>query len=270
MAKAKPIKGLNEQAPLAVNAALVLSTRLDEMLAYAPYVTDVNCVYELHQMRISAKRLRYSMEIFQDLYTTYTALGPGFLAALTEVKALQDHLGVLHDADVLTPQLSAHLAHLLQDGFGVDAVGEPIVGVHRVDFDACQGLITLCRQTRTERDARYEAFLRDWQGLHERGVFGTLRALVLEAAQLAVAEAAARAESAPPPNAASAPQAEPPDAQNEIADAEDSSNQTADASRPARRHSGATARRKHAAPPPQRHSRPRSHSAKGASKGRAD
>ena len=148
MAKAEPIHGLDPQAPLAVNAALILRTRLDEMLAFAPYLTDAESVYELHQMRIAAKRLRYTMELFQEIYAPTPAFAARFAAGLETVKALQDHLGFLHDADVLVPQLTAHLTHLLKDSFGTDHRDEPVVGVHFVDFDAGIGLLTLCRETR--------------------------------------------------------------------------------------------------------------------------
>ncbi len=186
MARAEPIHGLDPEAPLAVNAALILGTRLDEMLAFVPYLTDAESVYELHQMRIAAKRLRYTMELFQEIYAPTPDFAARFTAGLNTVKALQDHLGFLHDADVLVPQLTAHLAHLLKDSFGTDHRDEPVVGVHYVDFDAGIGLLTLCRETRFERDARYAKFLTDWTQWQEQELFPHLIALLEEAAQAAL------------------------------------------------------------------------------------
>ena len=186
MARAEPIHGLDPKAPLAVNAALIVGTRLNEMLAFAPYLTDAESVYELHQMRIAAKRLRYTMELFQEIYAPNPDFAARFSAALETVKALQDHLGFLHDADVLVPQLTAHLTHLLKESFGTDHRDEPIVGVHFVDFDAGIGLLTLCRETRFERDARYAKFLTDWVQWQEQELFNGLIALLEEAAQAAL------------------------------------------------------------------------------------
>ncbi|MCW3095869.1 MAG: hypothetical protein JWL77_1487 [Chthonomonadaceae bacterium] len=186
MARAEPIHGLDPEAPLAVNAALIIGTRLNEMLAFAPYLTDAEAVYELHQMRIAAKRLRYTMELFQEIYAPNLDFAARFSVALETVKTLQDHLGFLHDADVLVPQLTAHLTHLLEDSFGVDHRDEPVVGVHFVDFDAGIGLLTLCRETRTERDAAYAKFLTDWVQWQNQELFSQLIALLEEAAHAAL------------------------------------------------------------------------------------
>lgn len=48
----------------------------------------------LHQLRITAKRLRYAVEFFRE------ALGPDAAIAIARTVALQDHLGALHDAEV--------------------------------------------------------------------------------------------------------------------------------------------------------------------------
>ncbi len=53
----------------------------------------------LHQLRIEAKRLRYTLEFVRE------ALGPEAPALISRVVALQDHLGAMNDADV-----AAHMA----------------------------------------------------------------------------------------------------------------------------------------------------------------
>lgn len=214
MARAEPIHGLDPEAPLAVNAALIIGTRLHEMLAFAPCLLDAEAVYELHQMRIAAKRLRYTMELFQQIYAPNPDFAARFSAALETVKALQDHLGFLHDADVLVPQLTAHLTHLLKDSFGTDHRDEPVVGVHFVDFDAGIGLLTLCRETRAERDAQYAKFLTDWTQWQEQELFSRLITLLEEAAQAALNP---ELPVAPP-----APDTPAPIAEDETAHAQDS------------------------------------------------
>ena len=48
----------------------------------------------IHQLRIAGKRLRYAVEFFRE------PLGPDVALLIERVTALQDHLGLLHDADV--------------------------------------------------------------------------------------------------------------------------------------------------------------------------
>ena len=217
MAKRKSLQTVSPRLPVLINAEHLISRRLDEMLAFEPYLANPDNVYELHEMRIAAKRLRYTMEIFQDVYTLYTNVGPEFGKALKAVKALQEHLGVLHDADVLVPQLLEHLARVLQAGYGPqislpvprggknahsghgkdkspkngaqaspaakDVEALPIAGVHRVDYLACQGLLNLCTKTRNDRDARYAQLVQDWQRLKSEFLFDRLRQLIATPSQ---------------------------------------------------------------------------------------
>jgi CHAD domain-containing protein len=53
-------------------------------------------VETLHELRIATKWLRYAIEFFGE------TLGPDGVRLLDRVVALQDHLGLLHDADVAT------------------------------------------------------------------------------------------------------------------------------------------------------------------------
>lgn len=178
MAKARPIPTPDPDASLFVQAALAIGTRLEELLEYEAILPDPNEVYELHQMRIAAKRLRYTLEIFQPAYNDYSRLGKDFAAIGTEIKKLQEHLGEIHDADVLAPQLTGHLRSLLEAGSGKDKHGAPIVGVHNVDYDACLGVLTLCRELCSRRDERYRQLLQDWAQWQEAHLFDRLRRLL--------------------------------------------------------------------------------------------
>src|SRR5438876_4250935 len=95
MAKAKPITGLNIQAPTAVNARIIAQTRLAEIYTWEQYIDNPYHVHELHNMRIAAKRLRYTLEIFADFLPASVA------PLLKEVEQIQEELGALHDSDVM-------------------------------------------------------------------------------------------------------------------------------------------------------------------------
>src|SRR5580700_2003835 len=120
MAKARAVPFVDPDASLFVHAAVSIGTRLDELISFEPYLLDANCVYELHQMRIAAKRLRYTMDLFQSAFDDFSRYGREFAGIVTEVKLLQEHLGNIHDADVLTPKLSAQLHKILGAGYGKD------------------------------------------------------------------------------------------------------------------------------------------------------
>jgi CHAD domain-containing protein len=185
MARAQPIEGLDINAPILVNAYLIIETRLGEMLNFEPYIGNEDRVVELHQMRIAAKRLRYSMEIFQPVVVQYTPYGKEFSKATEQIKSLQEHLGVIHDADVLVPSLEEHLARLLKSGYGTNKKGEPRTGANLVDLEGCQGLLTLCLQVRDERADRYRRLLNDWTQYRENRFFENLVSLMKQAAGIA-------------------------------------------------------------------------------------
>lgn len=172
---------LSSHRDLFENSGRLIAQRLKEMFDYEPYIQSPDNVYQLHEMRIAAKRLRYSMEIFEPIYTRHSDWGTEYALALKTVKSLQEHLGALHDADVLVPQILEHQSRLLASGFGAlaggDASGAPlsIAGVHRVDYLACQGLLLLCTQLRTERDARYDLLRQEWQQITSDGVLSALQ-----------------------------------------------------------------------------------------------
>lgn len=70
----------------------------EQVRAYEPVLRWAD-VETLHDLRIAGKWLRYSLEFVRE------ALGPDSDPLIARVTALQDHLGLMHDADV-----AAHLA----------------------------------------------------------------------------------------------------------------------------------------------------------------
>jgi CHAD domain-containing protein len=70
-----------------------ISVHLEELLNFEPFVNHPEAATELHAMRIAAKKLRYTLEIFSQIY-------PGELKSYIQaVRKIQDELGELHDCD---------------------------------------------------------------------------------------------------------------------------------------------------------------------------
>jgi putative phosphoesterase len=78
-----------------------ITTRLDELLALSRFVHDQRAIVKHHELRIAAKRLRYTMEIFSPLYKD------GLQVQIASVKKFQDVLGEMHDFYVWSQDLKA-------------------------------------------------------------------------------------------------------------------------------------------------------------------
>ena len=78
----------------------------------------------LHDLRIAGKWLRYSLEFVRE------ALGPGATPLIARVVALQDHIGLMHDAD-----LAASLARtfLVDHGTELSTLETAAIGRYLVD-----------------------------------------------------------------------------------------------------------------------------------------
>lgn len=95
MARARPIKGLDSQAPTGVNARIIAKVRLEDLYSWESYVDNPYNIRELHNMRIAAKRLRYTFEVFEDVLPNQSK------PIVEELVKIQDELGILHDTDVM-------------------------------------------------------------------------------------------------------------------------------------------------------------------------
>ena len=82
----------------------ILYARLADISAYSEWVEGPHVSVErLHRLRIAAKRLRYTLEFFENV------LGGDSKAMIEELKKFQDHLGNLHDAIVAIDLLGSFL-----------------------------------------------------------------------------------------------------------------------------------------------------------------
>jgi CHAD domain-containing protein len=135
---------------------------LDRFLSYEEYISQPERVKELHAMRIAAKQLRYTLEIFAALY-------PGGLKSHLQImKQVQDLLGIIHDHDiwgVMLPEFIAEETALVRDFFGTDR------SIRRL----LPGLDAFLAQAREIRSQKYDEFNRTWERWKEEDIWSSLR-----------------------------------------------------------------------------------------------
>lgn len=98
--RARAVPGLDPRGTLAANAARIVATRLEEVVAFLPVISDPAQVEALHDMRIAAKRLRYVLDL-----TGEACFGPPAAAAAGRMRELQDLIGEIHDLDELLERI---------------------------------------------------------------------------------------------------------------------------------------------------------------------
>ena len=157
MAKAWKIKGIQPQRSYRHNAQAILAIRVEEVYSWADAIRDPNNIKELHNLRISAKRLRYSMELFTINY------GEEFQVLLKVLEDLQEHLGDIHDCDVIELVLKDYLPS--------------IAGQETAETDAI-GINALLLRYREMRGKKYQAFLQRWNALEESDFKGQLLEII--------------------------------------------------------------------------------------------
>jgi len=108
MAKAFPLLATDPEGTFVQNAPLMLHIRLGEMYRLSSAVPDPTRVEGLHAMRIAAKRLRYTMEIFEPCFSGIQGL-KDYKYLYTNVKSIQERIGDIHDCDVRMPALNDFL-----------------------------------------------------------------------------------------------------------------------------------------------------------------
>jgi len=127
-----------------------IQTRLDEFIFYEVFMFDPTRVKELHQMRISAKQLRYALEVFSNLYEHKTDF------ALDIARQAQEYLGNIHDSDVwidFLPNFMIKEMKRINDFYGYSSPYNRIK----------PGIEYLIKNRKRERTRIYKAFLKDWK-----------------------------------------------------------------------------------------------------------
>jgi hypothetical protein len=107
MSRAWPVNDVYPDAPVIDNARRVLAVRIAEFYSFEPIVSHPELSEALHDMRISAKRLRYTLELFRPQF------GKAGERQIERVKMIQELLGSLHDHDVRIDLIGGELSQLM-------------------------------------------------------------------------------------------------------------------------------------------------------------
>jgi CHAD domain-containing protein len=87
VSRAWAVEDVDPDAPVIDNARRVLAVRIAEFYSFEPIVSHAELSVALHDMRISAKRLRYTLELFRPQF------GKAGERQIERVKAIQELLG---------------------------------------------------------------------------------------------------------------------------------------------------------------------------------
>jgi CHAD domain-containing protein len=140
--------------PLRLLANQAINEKLTNFISYEPFVHIPEKKLELHAMRIAAKHLRYTMEIFAPLF-------PGELSDwLQPVRQAQEQLGVIHDCDMwidFLPQFLDSEHELSQNYYGHS----------RTHYRIIPGILKFQQNRQEIRNQTYQQFVAFWDSLQE-------------------------------------------------------------------------------------------------------
>jgi hypothetical protein len=159
-----------------------LRVRIAEFYSYAPIVADEHQIGALHNLRIAAKRLRYTLELFRSVFGDVGELEIG------HVRELQELLGQLHDHDVRIVLIEDELATLALEqtaeigrsfATAPNSAHEAIAtaALRPPPDDPRRGLLALLGRQHTSRRKVHADFLKHWQRFASGGMRANLVAL---------------------------------------------------------------------------------------------
>jgi CHAD domain-containing protein len=143
-------------------SAARISNRLSALMQYERHVYNPDAVAEHHAMRIAAKKLRYTMEVYALLYRR------NLKKPLLRVKKIQEILGDLHDCDVWIDTVMAMLI-TERSSRGKDPASPTMEG-RRVT-----GYRHFLSDREKERKRIYRRLVRYWESVGRARIWDELR-----------------------------------------------------------------------------------------------
>ncbi len=158
--------GVSLQSPCAFErAAGHIHQRREDVLSHERALSDPADVDGHHQMRIDAKRFRYTMEICDPVYEGQ--LGP----VIKAIKKVQSLLGDIHDCDVWIVDVQEFMDR--ERARTIEYFG------HHGPFNRLKpGLELLVEERRRHRQEAFARLLEHWRRLNEEYLWDTLEAVV--------------------------------------------------------------------------------------------
>ena len=182
MSRAWRVDEIDLEASVIENARRILAVRIAEYYSFAPVVPHPDLSEALHDLRISAKRLRYTLELFRPQF------GKSGQRQIDRVKAIQEALGTLHDHDVRIELIGDELSALMVEQSRqtrqeiADASPEALAEIAAAALrpppdDPRRGLIVLLGREHAGRREAYAEFRSLWQQFAAEGMRAELVAL---------------------------------------------------------------------------------------------
>ncbi len=167
--KITPIPEATSEPTLALKrlSADSIVQKLDILLSYEPFVDYPEKITELHSMRIAAKRMRYTLELFAPL------VKDGYKNWLKPLKEIQDLLGYVHDCDVWIEFIPGFLQEekaLTKAYFG------NLTGFKKV----VPGVEVFLENRKADRNRRYQEFNLIWHRSTGKNIWEKLRQKVIK------------------------------------------------------------------------------------------
>ena len=182
MTRAWPVDGLDPDAPTAENARRILAVRMAELFALEPAMWLESAVRHQHDLRIAAKRLRYTLELFREEF------GASGERQIERAKALQEVLGALHDHDVQIKLVEDELLRIGAESIAALLAEVAATAADEVESlattalrpppdDPRRGLLALLGREHARRRTRYRDAQRLWWQFADEGFRADLTAL---------------------------------------------------------------------------------------------
>ena len=134
---------------------------LEQFLYFEPFVQVPENIKELHAMRIAAKHLRYTMEIFSPVYESELKVH------LKAMRQIQEMLGEIHDCDIwmlYLPKFKERERQRTVQFFGYERPFRRLL----------PGLDAYFSDRSAAREETYAEFLEKWQGWRQEGLWDQL------------------------------------------------------------------------------------------------
>ena len=143
-------------------AASRIARRLTKMLSFEGWVHNPDAIAEHHAIRIAAKKLRYTMEVYAPLYRL------GLKKPLTRVKKIQEILGDLHDCDIW---IDTVLVLLLKERL----TSQETVAQKKIRVSNVTSYKHFLTEREKERKILYRRFVQLWDSLRCSRLWDELR-----------------------------------------------------------------------------------------------